>query len=98
MGKDNLLKEELQRHMELLEYTFYMEDTISNEDEVEDLILGAAEEINEQDPFGAGEEEIEGETEEETGDVDLDFDEETEEIDEPTVCLLYTSPSPRDRG
>ena len=59
MSKDNLLKEELKRHMELLEYTFYMEDTIGNPDEeVEDLLLGAAEELNEQDPVEAEEEEV----------------------------------------
>ena len=59
MSKNNLLKEELKRHMELLEYTFYMEDTIGNPDEeVEDLLLGAAEELNEQDPVEAEEEEV----------------------------------------
>jgi len=52
MGKDNLIKEELKRHMELLEYTFYMEDEMSNPDEdVDNLLLGAAE-LNEQDPVG----------------------------------------------
>lgn len=57
MGNDNLLKEELKRHMQLLEYTFYMEDDITNpNDEVENLLLGAAEELNEQDPV-PGEEE-----------------------------------------
>ena len=36
MGNDNLLKEELKRHIQLLEYTFYMEDDITNpNDEVE---------------------------------------------------------------
>jgi len=59
MSKDNLLKEELKRHMELLEYTFYMEDTIGNPDEeVEDLLLGAAE-LNEQEPVDTEEEETE---------------------------------------
>ena len=57
MGNDNLLKEELKRHMQLLEYTFYMEDDITNpNDEIENLLLGAAEELNEQDPV-PGEEE-----------------------------------------
>ncbi len=43
--------------MQLLEYTFYMEDDITNpNDEVENLLLGAAEELNEQDPV-PGEEE-----------------------------------------
>ena len=52
MAKDNLIKEELKRHMELLEYTFYMEDEISKTDQdVDNLLLGAAE-LNEQDPVG----------------------------------------------
>ena len=56
MGKDNLLKEELKRHMELLEYTFYMEDKFEDGDDVDNLLLGAAEELNEQDPVPAEEE------------------------------------------
>jgi len=57
MGNDNLLKEELKRHIQLLEYTFYMEDDITNpNDEIENLLLGAAEELNEQDPVPEEEE------------------------------------------
>ena len=39
MSKEKLLKEELKRHMELLEYTFYMEEP---KEEEEDLLLGGA--------------------------------------------------------
>jgi len=50
MSKKDLLKEELKRHMQLLEYTFYMPET-DDEDEqgVENLLLGA-EKLYEQDP------------------------------------------------
>ena len=53
MSKDDLLKEELKRHMQLLEYTFYMgeeyqEDDKDKKGEVDDLILGA-EYIDEQE-------------------------------------------------
>ena len=52
MEKRNLLKEELKRHMELLEYTFYMPEVEDGDnDETEDLILGA-EKLYEQDPPG----------------------------------------------
>ena len=78
MGNDNLLKEELKRHMQLLEYTFYMEDDITNpNDEVENLLLGAAEELNEQDPV-PGEEEGEdpfADMADEEGDTDPFADE-----------------------
>jgi hypothetical protein len=64
MDKKNLISEELKRHMELLEYTFYMEDKVVG-DETEDLLLGAKK-LYEQDPI-PGEES--GETEEETLDI-----------------------------
>jgi hypothetical protein len=47
MSKENLLKEELKRHMQLLEYTFYMEEP---KDDEENLLLGALDSINEQEP------------------------------------------------
>lgn len=88
MGKDKLLNEELKRHMQLLEYTFYMEENPN--DDVEDLLFDAQSQLNEQDPIPA-EEDAEGETEEETeeettteddpfGDIETET-EETEETD-----------------
>jgi len=55
MNKKNLISEELKRHMELLEYTFYMEDRVDGDPETEDLLLGAKK-LYEQDPI-PGEEE-----------------------------------------
>jgi len=51
MDKKKLISEELKRHMELLEYTFYMEDKPA-EDDIENLLLGA-EKLYEQDPVPA---------------------------------------------
>jgi len=61
MSKDDLLKEELKRHMQLLEYTFYMgeeyqEDDRDKKGEVDDLILGG-EYLDEQEEEAAPEEE-----------------------------------------
>ena len=47
MSKKDLLNEELKRHMQLLEYTFYMEEPKDDED---NLLLGALDTLNEQDP------------------------------------------------
>ena len=87
MNKKKLISEELKRHMELLEYTFYMEDKPAADD-IDNLLLGA-EQLYEQDPVSAegGEEEdtvedpfaAEGGEEEET--VDLDTEEGTGETD-----------------
>lgn len=49
MDKKKILSEELKRHMELLEYTFYMEEK-PNVDDVDNLLLGA-EKLYEQDPL-----------------------------------------------
>jgi len=93
MGNDNLLKEELKRHIQLLEYTFYMEDDITNpNDEVENLLLGAAEELNEQDPVGDEGDDPFAEdpfaTEEEGEEIEVDT-EETEEVGETDPCYRY---------
>ena len=50
MDKKKLISEELKRHMQLLEYTFYMEDKVDGETETEDLLLGAKK-LYEQDPL-----------------------------------------------
>lgn len=57
MSKKDLLKEELKRHMQLLEYTFYMPETDYDEEEegVDNLLLGA-EKLYEQDPIPGDEE------------------------------------------
>ena len=57
MNKKDLLKEELKRHMQLLEYTFYMPEASDDKDsDVNgDLILGGKK-LYEQDPV-PGEEE-----------------------------------------
>jgi len=47
MSKKDLLKEELKRHMQLLEYTFYMEDP---DDVTDNLLLDVG--LMEQDPVG----------------------------------------------
>ena len=50
MNKKNLLKEELKRHMQLLEYTFYMPEADDDGvDDTENLIFGS-EKLYEQDP------------------------------------------------
>ena len=87
MSKKDLLKEELKRHMQLLEYTFYMEEP-NDEDETENLLFDALT-LNEQDPIPGEEEETEEVgAEEEIGDLDagvVDVEDETEEIDEPAI-------------
>ena len=143
MDKKKLISEELKRHMELLEYTFYMEDETNDDLDTEDLLLGA-EKLYEQDPVPtedetevedpfATEDETETETEtdpfsdDSTTEVEDEFAEEettgddTVEVDVTDIvakseqtrteiegltskmdellgklCLLYTSPSPRD--
>lgn len=50
MDKKKLISEELKRHMQLLEYTFYMEDKVDGETETDDLLLGAKK-LYEQDPL-----------------------------------------------
>lgn len=55
MSKKDLIQEELKRHMQLLEYTFYMEEP---KDEDENLLLGALDSINEQEPSVEDEEEV----------------------------------------
>jgi len=54
MSKKNLLKEELNLHMQLLEYTFYMPEV--DEDDKENLLFDDAVNLYEQDPI-PGEEE-----------------------------------------
>ena len=50
MSKKNLLKEELNRHMQLLEYTFYMPEA-DNEDEKDNLLFDNSVNLYEQDPI-----------------------------------------------
>jgi len=62
MSKKNLLKEELKRHMQLLEYTFYMEDGDVTDNLLLDVGLMEQDPIGDEDtpaddPFGATEEE-----------------------------------------
>ena len=74
MAKKDLLKEELKRHLQLLEYTFYMEEP--KEDEKGDLLLDVG--LNEQDPVGD-----EAELDEPTdtpGELPDEGGEETEEV------------------
>ena len=47
MSKKDLIKEELKRHMQLLEYTFYMEEPKEKED---NLLLSTIDTLNEQEP------------------------------------------------
>ena len=47
MGKDKLLHEELKRHLQLLEYPFYMEEKPG--DDVEDLLFDAQNQLEEQE-------------------------------------------------
>ena len=59
MNKKKLLAEELKRHLQLLEYTFYVPEETKNEDDAELLFDGI---LSEQDPVGdetEGEEAIE---------------------------------------
>ena len=92
MDKKNLISEELKRHMELLEYTFYMEDKVDSDD-TDELLLGAKQ-LYEQDPVPDGGDTESGEgTEEETTEdpfaeeggeeetVDLDTEEGSGETD-----------------
>jgi len=90
MDKKKLISEELKRHMELLEYTFYMEDKVGGDD-TDELLLGAKQ-LYEQDPVPA-EDTVEVDTEEETTEdpfaeeggeeetVDLDTEEGSGETD-----------------
>lgn len=90
MDKKKLISEELKRHMELLEYTFYMEDKVDSDD-TDELLLGAKQ-LYEQDPIPDGGD-TEGGEEEDTVDdpfateggeeetVDLDTEEESGETD-----------------
>ena len=78
MDKKKLISEELKRHMELLEYTFYMEDK-TEEDDIENLLLGA-EKLYEQDPVPA-EDTVEVDAEEETTEDPFGGDEEASETD-----------------
>jgi len=83
MDNKKLISEELKRHMELLEYTFYMEDKI-NKDETDDLLLGAKQ-LYEQDPVPDAGEEIEDPFAEEGGEdedtLNIDSETETSETD-----------------
>ena len=74
MDKKKLISEELKRHMQLLEYTFYMEDKPAAEDDIENLLLGA-EKLYEQDPVPAED------TEEDT--LELDTEEGDVETEDP---------------
>tara|TARA_R110000824_G_scaffold122403_4_gene279561 strand:+ start:1788 stop:2558 length:771 start_codon:yes stop_codon:yes gene_type:complete len=72
MNKENLLKEELKRHMQLLEYTFYMPEVEDEEyGERENLLLGDKK-LYEQDPV-AGEETDDTFAPGDTGDVEDPF-------------------------
>tara|TARA_R110002110_G_scaffold89208_1_gene232375 strand:- start:68 stop:799 length:732 start_codon:yes stop_codon:yes gene_type:complete len=85
MNKKDLLKEELKRHMQLLEYTFYMEDVPNDTDNLlldvgltEQDPVGEEPEVTVDDPFGAdevaGEEEIAVDTEELGGEEEIEVD------------------------
>jgi len=50
MSKKNLLKEELNRHMQLLEYTFYMPE-VENDDDEDNLLFDNSVNLYEQDPI-----------------------------------------------
>ena len=94
MAKDKLLKEELKRHIQLLEYTFYTEERPGEESkDVEDLLFDAQNQLNEQDPVEdeAGESEddavledpfAEEGGEEETGETDPFADEGGMEVED----------------
>jgi hypothetical protein len=58
MSKKDLLKEELKRHMQLLEYTFYMPEEDEGKDPKDNLLLGA-DTLYEQDPVPGEEEPVE---------------------------------------
>jgi len=93
MGKEKLIKEELKRHMELLEYTFYMEEP---KEEDENLLLGALDSLNEQDPVPGDEETMEDPfATDTTGDTEeTEESEETEETEEE----VGTDPFGGDQG
>ncbi len=55
MNKKDLLKEELKRHMQLLEYTFYMPEEDEEKNPKDNLLLGA-DTLYEQDPVPGDEE------------------------------------------
>ncbi len=84
MDKKKLLSEELKRHMELLEYTFYMEDRVNGDAETEDLLL-SAEKIFEQDPVPGEDEDPFADVADEGGEddpfADTETEEETEEVE-----------------
>jgi len=76
MAKDKLLKEELKRHIQLLEYTFYTEERPGEESkDVEDLLFDAQSQLNEQDPVG----------DEEVGDT-IEIEDETGEAEDEAVA------------
>jgi hypothetical protein len=55
MNKKELLSEELKRHLQLLEYTFYVPEETNEKDEADvelDLLLGGDMYLTEQDPVG----------------------------------------------
>ena len=91
MDKKNLIAEELKRHMELLEYTFYMEDKVDGDSETDDLLLGAKK-LYEQDPIpdAEGEESTEAATDAPFGDTPpedsgIEIEDETGETEEAEV-------------
>ena len=73
MSKKDLIKEELKRHMQLLEYTFYMEEPEEKED---NLLLSTIDTLNEQDP---PEEDAEETTEDPFADTEEGGEETTED-------------------
>lgn len=76
MAKDKLLKEELKRHIQLLEYTFYTEERPGEESkDVEDLLFDAQSQLNEQDPV-----------EDEEGVDTIEIEDETGEAEDEAVA------------
>ena len=86
MSKKDLIKEELKRHMQLLEYTFYMEEPEEKED---NLLLSTIDTLNEQDPPEEDAEETTedpfADTEEGEGETDPFADEGGAEIEDETA-------------
>jgi hypothetical protein len=87
MNKKELLSEELKRHQQLLEYTFYVPEETDKKDDAELLYDGI---LSEQDPVG---DEVEGEEETiedpfatDTGGEDTD----TSEVDDTTLDTFDT--------
>ena len=76
MSKKDLLKEELKRHLQLLEYTFYMEEPKDKEDDRE-ILLDVG--LNEQDPV-PGEDEVEEEPTDAAGELPGEEGGDTEEV------------------